>query len=175
MRSLAAIGFLVQATKEAHFLGINLFYENMVNIFMQTLTYKIKSPFYGQVRTPSRILFLTTCILVILSGMLATTASRLKHLGTLQDFLEVVIMLGTAPHFLFFCRLESMKFKLPIIVTANEIKIQKKYICIIFRGVKIVGPFVIMIYRMIKGDLLRFVTIYAIFAMGFSQGKSIYL
>ena len=41
-----------------------------------------------------------------------------------------------------------------------------------FRGVKIVGPFVIMIYRMITGDLLRFVTIYAIFAMGFSQGKS---
>jgi hypothetical protein len=39
-----------------------------------------------------------------------------------------------------------------------------------FRGVKIVGPFVIMIYRMITGDLLRFVTIYAIFAIGFSQG-----
>lgn len=30
-----------------------------------------------------------------------------------------------------------------------------------------------MIYRMIMGDLLRFVTIYVVFVMGFSQGKSI--
>ena len=36
---------------------------------------------------------------------------------------------------------------------------------------KIVGPFVIMIYRMITGDLLRFVSIYAIFVIGFSQGE----
>ena len=28
-----------------------------------------------------------------------------------------------------------------------------------------------MIYRMIMGDLLRFVTIYVVFVMGFSQGK----
>ncbi|KAJ8300412.1 hypothetical protein KUTeg_021931 [Tegillarca granosa] len=37
------------------------------------------------------------------------------------------------------------------------------------RGFKIVGPFVIMIYKMIKGDLLRFFIIYAIFIVGFSQ------
>ena len=34
---------------------------------------------------------------------------------------------------------------------------------------KTVGPFVVMIYRMLSGDLLRFVTIYLIFVMGFSQ------
>ena len=28
-----------------------------------------------------------------------------------------------------------------------------------------------MIYRMIMGDLLRFVTIYVVFVMGFSQGE----
>ncbi len=30
-----------------------------------------------------------------------------------------------------------------------------------------------MIYRMIMGDLLRFVTIYVVFVMGFSQGKQL--
>jgi hypothetical protein len=34
---------------------------------------------------------------------------------------------------------------------------------------KTVGPFVVMIYRMITGDLLRFVLIYLVFVMGFSQ------
>lgn len=56
--------------------------------------------------------------------------------------LAVVVMLTTAPYFLFFCR-----------------------------GFKTVGPFVVMIYRMITGDLLRFVSIYLVFVMGFSQGN----
>ena len=34
------------------------------------------------------------------------------------------------------------------------------------------GPFVVMIYDMIKGDLLRFFIIYAVFVVGFSQGKT---
>lgn len=38
-----------------------------------------------------------------------------------------------------------------------------------FRGFKTVGPFVVMIYRMVVGDLLRFVCIYMVFVMGFSQ------
>jgi len=41
------------------------------------------------------------------------------------------------------------------------------------RGFKTVGPFVTMIYTMLVGDLLRFVTIYFVFVMGFSQGKNI--
>lgn len=40
---------------------------------------------------------------------------------------------------------------------------------ILFSGFKTVGPFVVMIYRMVIGDLLRFVCIYFIFVMGFSQ------
>lgn len=40
----------------------------------------------------------------------------------------------------------------------------------ISRGFKTVGPFVVMIYRMLMGDLLRFVCIYLVFVMGFSQG-----
>lgn len=57
-----------------------------------------------------------------------------------EDIMAVVIMLTTAPYFLFFCR-----------------------------GFKTVGPFVVMIYRMVMGDLLRFAVIYLVFVMGFSQ------
>ncbi|XP_053381357.1 transient receptor potential cation channel subfamily V member 5-like isoform X2 [Mercenaria mercenaria] len=57
-----------------------------------------------------------------------------------EDVMGVLAILFTAPYFLFFCR-----------------------------GVRIVGPFVIMIYKMIKGDLRRFFIIYLVFIVGFSQ------
>lgn len=66
---------------------------------------------------------------------------RLTCADEVEDILAVVVMLTTAPYFLFFCR-----------------------------GFKSVGPFVVMIYRMIMGDLLRFVSIYLVFVIGFSQG-----
>ncbi|XP_014667471.1 PREDICTED: uncharacterized protein LOC106809042 [Priapulus caudatus] len=58
-----------------------------------------------------------------------------------EYIMAVLAVLTTAPYWLFFCR-----------------------------GFKKIGPFVVMIYKMIKGDLLRFVTIYMIFLMGASQG-----
>ncbi|KAA0195328.1 hypothetical protein HAZT_HAZT002922 [Hyalella azteca] len=65
---------------------------------------------------------------------------RLMCQGVIEDCLAVMAMLCTGPYFLFFCR-----------------------------GFKTVGPFVTMIYTMLVGDLLRFVTIYFVFVMGFSQ------
>ncbi|XP_059093541.1 transient receptor potential cation channel subfamily V member 5-like isoform X2 [Tigriopus californicus] len=65
---------------------------------------------------------------------------RLACQPEIEDRLALVVMLFTGPYFLFFCR-----------------------------GFKTTGPFVIMIYRMMAADLLRFVTIYFIFVMGFSQ------
>jgi len=47
-----------------------------------------------------------------------------------------------------------------------------KYFCYLYfisSGFKTVGPFVVMIYRMVMGDLLRFVSIYLVFVLGFSQ------
>lgn len=43
------------------------------------------------------------------------------------------------------------------------------YFLFFCRGFKSTGPFVTMIYRMMAADLLRFVIIYSIFVMGFSQ------
>ncbi|XP_052249252.1 transient receptor potential cation channel subfamily V member 6-like isoform X4 [Dreissena polymorpha] len=57
-----------------------------------------------------------------------------------EDVMGVLAILFTAPYFLFFCR-----------------------------GFRIVGPFVVMIYKMIQGDLKRFIIIYLIFIIGFSQ------
>ncbi|XP_035828047.1 transient receptor potential cation channel subfamily V member 5 isoform X2 [Aplysia californica] len=61
-----------------------------------------------------------------------------------EDIIGVLAILCTSPYFLFFCR-----------------------------GFRIVGPFVVMIYNMIKGDLLRFFIIYAVFVIGFSQAMHI--
>ncbi|XP_066276923.1 transient receptor potential cation channel subfamily V member 5-like isoform X2 [Branchiostoma lanceolatum] len=43
------------------------------------------------------------------------------------------------------------------------------YFLFFFRGFKLVGPFVVMIYKMLKGDILRFLIIYAVFVLAFSQ------
>lgn len=86
---------------------------------------------------PSRVMFLFSCCILLLFPFL-----RFACADEIEDMLAVVVMLTTAPYFLFFCR-----------------------------GFKTVGPFVVMIYRMIMGDLLRFVSIYLVFVMGFSQGN----
>ncbi|ESO10140.1 hypothetical protein HELRODRAFT_72856 [Helobdella robusta] len=60
------------------------------------------------------------------------------------DCMAVLALLSTGPYFLFFCR-----------------------------GSKIVGQFVVMIYWMIRKDLLRFFSIYLILLVGFSQSMFI--
>ncbi|KAG7169642.1 Transient receptor potential cation channel subfamily V member 5-like [Homarus americanus] len=65
---------------------------------------------------------------------------RMLCMSEAEDVVAIMVMLCTGPYFLFFCR-----------------------------GFKTVGPFVTMIYTMLVGDLLRFVTIYFVFIMGFSQ------
>ncbi|KRT81461.1 ion channel, partial [Oryctes borbonicus] len=111
-----AFSYLAAAVREARFLGIRMFYENLMT-------------------APSRVMFLISCILGLTLPPL-----RLSCNNEIEDIIAVIIMLTTAPYFLFFCR-----------------------------GFKTVGPFVVMIYRMVMGDLLRFASIYLVFVMGFSQ------
>ncbi|KAG7213782.1 hypothetical protein KM043_003003 [Ampulex compressa] len=116
LMEFAAILYILAALREARFLGLNMFIENLMT-------------------APSRVMFLFSCCILLSFPFL-----RLACADQVEDMLAVVVMLTTAPYFLFFCR-----------------------------GFKTVGPFVVMIYRMIMGDLLRFVCIYLIFVMGFSQ------
>ncbi|XP_032689459.1 transient receptor potential cation channel subfamily V member 5 isoform X2 [Odontomachus brunneus] len=113
---IAAVLYIMAALREARFLGLNMFVENLMT-------------------APSRVMFLFSCCILLSFPFL-----RLACADEVEDKLAVVVMLTTAPYFLFFCR-----------------------------GFKTVGPFVVMIYRMITGDLLRFVSIYLVFVMGFSQ------
>ncbi|XP_032513421.2 transient receptor potential cation channel subfamily V member 5 [Danaus plexippus] len=113
---IGALAYIGAAMREARFLGLKMFIENLSTV-------------------PSRVMFLFSCLL-----MLALPTLRLSCADEEEDHLAVIIMLTTAPYFLFFCR-----------------------------GFKTVGPFVVMIYRMVMGDLLRFVAIYLVFVMGFSQ------
>ncbi|CAK1600101.1 unnamed protein product [Parnassius mnemosyne] len=113
---LGALAYIGGALREARFLGLKMFIENLSTV-------------------PSRIMFLFSCLL-----MLVLPTLRLWCADEEEDHLAVIIMLTTAPYFLFFCR-----------------------------GFKTVGPFVVMIYKMVMGDLLRFVCIYLVFVMGFSQ------
>ncbi|XKL66119.1 hypothetical protein PGB90_009539 [Kerria lacca] len=116
IQEIGAFLYLLAAVREAGFLGLNMFIENLMT-------------------APSRVMFLCSCLL-----MMAVPFLRYFCLDQIEDIIVVVIMLTTSPYFLFFCR-----------------------------GFKTVGPFVVMIYRMIMGDLLRFVCIYLIFVLGFSQ------
>ncbi|KAL7305423.1 hypothetical protein TKK_0002166 [Trichogramma kaykai] len=113
---IGAILYILAALREARFLGLSMFVENLMT-------------------APSRVMFLISCSILLSFPLL-----RFDCADELEDKLAVVVMLTTAPYFLFFCR-----------------------------GFKSVGPFVVMIYRMIMGDLLRFVSIYLVFVMGFSQ------
>ncbi|PIO53471.1 hypothetical protein TELCIR_25193, partial [Teladorsagia circumcincta] len=36
-------------------------------------------------------------------------------------------------------------------------------------GMKFVGPFVLMVYKIIVGDMLRFLLIYSVFVLGFAE------
>ncbi|XP_055856516.1 transient receptor potential cation channel subfamily V member 5 [Episyrphus balteatus] len=111
-----SILYIMAALRESRFLGYKMFVENLMT-------------------APSRVMFLFSCCLMMTIPWL-----RLSCMTEVDDHVAVVIMLTTAPYFLFFCR-----------------------------GFKTVGPFVVMIYRMVMGDLLRFVSIYLVFVMGFSQ------
>lgn len=113
---IGAFLYILAALRESRFLGYKMFIENLMT-------------------APSRVMFLFSCCIMMMVPWLRFACSR-----EMEDHVAVVIMLTTAPYFLFFCR-----------------------------GFKTVGPFVVMIYRMVMGDLIRFVSIYLVFVMGFSQ------
>uniref|UniRef100_A0A182QKQ8 Ion transport domain-containing protein n=1 Tax=Anopheles farauti TaxID=69004 RepID=A0A182QKQ8_9DIPT len=113
---VGAFLYLLAALRELKFLGRKMFFENLMT-------------------APSRVMFLFSCCIMMVVPFL-----KVLCFTEMEDHVAVVIMLTTAPYFLFFCR-----------------------------GFKTVGPFVVMIYRMVMGDLLRFVVIYLVFVMGFSQ------
>ena len=76
--------------------------------------------------------------------VLLMVPARLLCLTNLEDVLATMSMFCHGFYFLFFCR-----------------------------GIKLVGPMVTMIYRMMAQDLARFGTVFIIFVCGFSQAMFI--
>lgn len=68
------------ALREARFLGYKMFVENLMT-------------------APSRVMFLFSCWLMLIMPVL-----RLGCLDEAEDHVAVIIMLTTAPYFLFYCR-----------------------------------------------------------------------
>ncbi|XP_006816006.1 transient receptor potential cation channel subfamily V member 6-like [Saccoglossus kowalevskii] len=81
-----------------------------------------------------------TIFLVSLFFLFLSIPGRIWCVPIYEDTMFILAMLTTCPYFLFF-----------------------------LRPFKLVGPFVVMIYKMIKGDLLKFTAIYVVFLIGFSQ------
>ena len=57
---------------------------------------------------------------------------------------------------------------------ADKVYLKYIHVHIFFRVFSITGPFVVMIYKMIAGDILTFASIYLILLFGFSLGNLLY-
>ena len=124
-----------------------------------------------------KLRFLAEIILVIMAVFFILKAIREYSFLGRKVFLENMILCPSRVCFLFSCVL--LQFCLParflclfhledalaqIIMLCNGL-----YYLFFCRGFKLVGPMVIMIYRMLAQDLMRFGIIYTIFLMGFGQ------
>ncbi|KAF8371194.1 hypothetical protein PRIPAC_77623, partial [Pristionchus pacificus] len=89
---------------------------------------------------PAKVIYKITWGLVLLSIPLRALCFVNRNFFVLENYLVSTAVIMTTVHFLFFCR-----------------------------AVKFVGPFVLMIYTIIATDLRRFILIYSIFLVGFSQ------
>ncbi|XP_076372372.1 transient receptor potential cation channel subfamily V member 5-like isoform X2 [Tachypleus tridentatus] len=118
-----------------------------VGAFLYLLNSVLEARFLGYQTFAQNMMTVPSRVLFLVSCtfVLLMIPLRLTCSCWAEDIVAVFVMITTAPYFLFFCR-----------------------------GFKLVGPFVVMIYKMIMTDLLRFVTIYLVFVMGFSQGNNFF-
>lgn len=98
---IGAFFYIVAALREMKFLGYHMFIENLVRFSHELLPHQLLSLklLLFQMTAPSRVMFLFSCCL-----MMTIVPLRIFCLTELEDHVCVVIMLTTAPYFLFFCR-----------------------------------------------------------------------
>uniref|UniRef100_A0A0K0E2D4 ANK_REP_REGION domain-containing protein n=1 Tax=Strongyloides stercoralis TaxID=6248 RepID=A0A0K0E2D4_STRER len=89
---------------------------------------------------PAKLAYKCSWILIIMMIPVRLLCGIHVSMLVLENVLAIITILFTTIHFLFYCR-----------------------------SVKFVGPFVLMIYTIIAQDMIRFVAIYFIFLLGFSQ------
>ena len=126
---------------------------------------------------PEKIRGILEIILVIWSLVYIGIAVKETTFNERKIYLQSMGLCPSRVLFLFSCLL--MQFTVPLRLACDPITENNLAILIMFfipmyclffcRGFKATGPFVTMIYRMMKADLLRFCIIYFIFVMGYSQ------
>lgn len=102
---VGAIFYLLAALMEAKFLGYKMFIENLVIYYLYIyfiffINLYNNLPFYiSQSTAPSRVMFLMSCCIMTIIPWL-----RFSCVIEFEDYAVVILMLTTAPYFLFFCR-----------------------------------------------------------------------
>ncbi|XP_038045399.1 transient receptor potential cation channel subfamily V member 6-like isoform X1 [Patiria miniata] len=108
-------------------------------------------------------------------------AKELYHLGK-WSFMDLMILAPAKAMFLLSCcfvvlacfgRIPPCNPYYEDVFITFAILTACPYSLFFLRALKLVGPFIFMIYKMIHGDLLKFLAIYLIFLFGFSQAMHI--
>ncbi|EYB95017.1 hypothetical protein Y032_0164g3518 [Ancylostoma ceylanicum] len=89
---------------------------------------------------PEKVLHKAAQLILLLIVPVRTACFVHPVMLLLDNVMTIAVVLMTTMHFLFYCR-----------------------------GMKFVGPFVLMVYKIIVGDMLRFLLIYSVFILGFAQ------
>uniref|UniRef100_A0A158P912 Ion_trans domain-containing protein n=1 Tax=Angiostrongylus cantonensis TaxID=6313 RepID=A0A158P912_ANGCA len=93
---------------------------------------------------PEKVLHKVSQLTLLLIVPIRTACFIHPVMLLLDNVMTIAVVLMATMHFLFYCR-----------------------------GMKFVGPFVLMVYKIIIGDMLRFLLIYSVFVLGFAQGMLI--
>ncbi|CAJ0597219.1 unnamed protein product [Cylicocyclus nassatus] len=89
---------------------------------------------------PAKVAYKFSFMLVLLMVPIRAACSIDPTLLVIDNVMSTLVIISTTVHFLYYCR-----------------------------AIKFVGPFVLMVYKIIATDIRRFLLIYGIFLMGFSQ------
>ncbi|KAK6033465.1 ankyrin repeat protein [Ostertagia ostertagi] len=89
---------------------------------------------------PSKLAYKCSFVLILLMIPIRAACALSAELLVVDNVLATIVILFTSIHYLYYCR-----------------------------AIKFVGPFVLMVYTIIATDIRRFLMIYGIFLIGFSQ------
>ncbi|CAI4228757.1 unnamed protein product [Auanema sp. JU1783] len=89
---------------------------------------------------PEKILHKCAQMLIFLMIPIRMMCYLHEIMLVIENIIAICVVLMSTMHFFFYCR-----------------------------GLKFVGPFVLMVYKIVMGDMLRFLFIYAFFMLGFAQ------
>ncbi|KAK0410592.1 hypothetical protein QR680_005218 [Steinernema hermaphroditum] len=127
-------------------------------------------------------MFCEPAVLVMVVGQLLLEARDIKRIGwkrwwqVLKYFpakqmykISLILIIFVVP-FRFLCGFGANMLLVDNWISVASVIFTTTHFLYYCRAIKFVGPFVLMVYTIILKDMIRFMMIYAIFLVGFSQG-----